>query len=151
MADMGAPDAEGNPRMPSNGGSGTGGGRSLLLAWDVRSDGEEPWRRLLQELSGGHWQEEHVAACRRLGISVESIWFVPKMGGGGTAVVYLEAEDSERTMGELVASGTLFDSWGIGGMGRFFGFGFSLDPVQASRVVGGEILFSWRDGVPDER
>jgi hypothetical protein len=123
----------------------------LLLAWDVRSDGEEPWRRLLQELSEPHWREEHVAACRRLGISVESIWFVPKMGGGGTAVVYLEAEDPGRTQRELVASKKLFDSWGIGRMGRFRGFGFSLDAVQASRVVGGEILFSWRDGVTDER
>ena len=124
---------------------------ALLLAWDVRSDGEEPWRRLLQELSEAHWWEEHVAGCRRLGISVESIWFVPKMGGGGTAVVYLEAEDPERTLRELVASETLLNSWGIGGMGRFVGFGFSLDSVQASRVVSGEILFSWRDGVPDER
>ena len=128
-----------------------GDSRALLLAWDVRSDREEPWRRLLQELSEARWQEEHVAACRRLGISVESIWFVPKTGGGGTAVVYLEAEDPERTLRELVASETLFDSWGIGGMGRFFGFGFSLDSAQASRVVGGELLFSWRDGVPDER
>ena len=151
MAEMSAPDDERNPRMPSSGGSRTGGGRGLLLAWDVRSDREEPWRRLLQELSDAHWQQEHVAACRRLGISVESIWFVPKMGGGGTAVIYLEAEDPERTMRELVASGTLFDSWGIGGMGRFFGFGFSLDSVQASRVVAGELLFSWRDSVPDER
>jgi len=151
MADMGAPDEEGNPRMPSSGGSGTSGGRSLLLAWDVRPDQEEPWRRLLQELSGGHWQEEHVAACRRLGISVESVWFVPKVGGGGTAVVYLEAEYPERTLRELVASETLLESWGIGGMGRLFGLGFSLNSAQASRVVGGELLFSWRDGVPDER
>jgi len=151
MAEMSAQDDERNPQMPSSGGSRTGGGRGLLLAWDVRSDQEEPWRRLLQELSDAHWQQEHVTACRRLGISVESIWFVPKMGGGGTAVIYLEAEDPERTMRELVAFGTLFDSWGIGGMGRFFGFGFSLDFVQASRVVGGEVLFSWRDSVPDER
>jgi hypothetical protein len=124
---------------------------ALLLTWDVRSDAEEPWRRLLQELSEAGQQEEHVEACRRLGISVESIWFVPKMGGGGMAVVYLEAEDPERTMRELVDSEMLFDSWGIGGMGRFLGFGFSPDSVHVSRVVSGEILFSWRDGVPDER
>jgi hypothetical protein len=151
MAEMSAPDDERNPRMPSSGGSPTGRGRGLLLAWDVRSDREEPWRRLLQELSEPHWREKHVTSCRRLGISVESIWFVPKVGGGGTAVIYLEAEDPERTLRELVASKTLFDSWGIGGMGGFFGFGFSLDSAQASRVVGGELLFSWRDGVPDER
>ena len=151
MAEMSAPDEERNPRVPSSGGSRTRGDRGLLLAWDVRSDGEEPWRRLLQELSEARWREEHVAACRRLGISVESIWFVPKMGGGGMAVVYLEAEDPERTMRELVASETLLDSWGIGGMGRFFGFGFSLDSVQASRVVSGELLFSWCDGKPYER
>jgi hypothetical protein len=137
--------------MPSSGGSRTGEGRGLLLAWDVRSDREEPWRRSLQELFDPPWRDEHVAACRRLGISVESIWFVPKMGGGGTAVVYLEAEDSERTLRELVAAETLLESWGIGGMGRFFGFGFSLDPAQVSRVVAGELLFSWRGGVSDER
>jgi hypothetical protein len=128
-----------------------GNSGALLLTWDVRSDREEPWRRLLQELSEARWREEHLAACRRLGISVESIWFVPTMGGGGTAVIYLEAEDPGRTMRELVASETLFNSWGIGGMGRSFGFGFSLDSAQASRVVAGELLFAWRDGVPDER
>ena len=105
----------------------------------------------MQDLSDPRWLEEHVAACRRLGISVEFMWFVPKLGGGGTAVVYLEAEDPERTLRELVASETLFDSWGIERMGRFFGFGFSPDSVHASRVVDGELLFSWRDGVPDER
>ncbi len=105
----------------------------------------------MQELSEAGQKGEHVETCRRLGISVESIWFVPKMGGGGTAVVYLEAEDPERTMRELVDSETLFDSWGLRGMGRFFGFGFSLDSVRASRVTGGELLFAWRDGVPDER
>ncbi len=123
---------------------------ALLLTWDVRSDREEPWRRLLQELSEAHWLEEHMRACRRLGISVESIWLVPKMGGGGTAVIYMEAEDPERTLRELVASETLFDSWGSGGMGTFFAFEFTLDSVQASRVAGGELLFAWRDGVSDE-
>jgi hypothetical protein len=151
MSEMSAPDEERNPRMPSSGGSRTGGGRALLLTWDVHPDREEPWLRLLQELFEARWREEHVAACRRLGISVESIWFVPKMGRGGTAVIYLEAEDPERTMRELVASETLFEAWGIRGMDRFFGFGFSPDSVHASRVVGGELLFSWRDGVPDER
>ena len=105
----------------------------------------------MQELSDTPREEEYEASRRRLGISAECVWLVPKMGGGGTAVIYLEAEDPERTMRELVASETLFDSWGIGGMGRFFGFGFSLDSAQASRVVGGELLFSWRDDVPDER
>lgn len=125
--------------------------KALLLTWDVRSDGEEPWRRLLQELSEAHWQEEHVAACRRLGISVESIWVVPKRGGGGTAVIYLEAEDPERTLCELVASETLFDSWGIEGIGQFFRIGFWPDSVHASRVASGELLFSWCDGKPYER
>jgi hypothetical protein len=104
----------------------------------------------LQDLSDPRWLEEHVAACRRLGISVEFMWFVPKLGGGGTAVVYLEAEEPERTLRELMAYETLLESWGIGGMRRFFGFGYSLDYAQASRVVDGELLFSWRDGVPEE-
>ena len=128
-----------------------GGNKALMLTWDVRPDREEPWRRLLQELSELHWQEEHVTACRRLGISVEFMWFVPKLGGGGTAVVYLEAEDPKRTLRELMACETLFDSWGIGGMGRFFRFGSWPDSVHASRVASGELLFSWCDGKPYER
>ena len=136
--------------MPSSGGSGMGGSRGLLLAWDVHADQEEPSRRLLQELSEPHWKEEHAAACRLLGVSMESIWFVPKVGGGGTMVVYLEAEDPERTLRELVASEMLFNSWGIGGTGMSFGLESSLYSAQASRIVGGEILFSWRDDVPGE-
>jgi hypothetical protein len=57
------------------------------------------------------------------------------MGGRGTAVICLEAEDPKRPMRELVTSETLFDSWGIGGMGNFFGFEFTLDSVRASRVA----------------
>ncbi len=127
-----------------------GGSSALLLTWEVRSDREEPWRRMLQELSEAR-RQEYVGECRCLGISMQSIWFVPKMGGGGTAVIYLEAEDPEQALRELVASETLFDSLGSGGMGKFFGFEFTLDSVQASRVAGGELLFAWRDGVPDER
>lgn len=125
--------------------------RALLLTWDVRPDREEVWRRLLQELSEASQQEEHVRVCKRLGISAESIWFVPKMGGGGMAVVYMEAEDPGQAQRKLVASETLFDSWGIGATGTFSGFEFTLDSLQASRVAGGELLFAWRDGVPNER
>ena len=66
------------------------------LACDISAEQEEPWRRLLQELSdaGRKEKEEYVESRRRLGISVESVWFVPsKPLGGGLTVVYLEAED----------------------------------------------------------
>ena len=58
--------------MASDGGddgSGHGGGRGLLLAWDVSADQEEPWRRLLQELSDARREEEYVQSRRRLGVS----------------------------------------------------------------------------------
>jgi hypothetical protein len=71
---------------------------------------------------------------------------VPKMGGGGTAVVY-----PERALRELAAPETPFDSWYSGGMGKLFGFEFAPDSVRAFRVAGGELLFAWREGVPDER
>jgi hypothetical protein len=66
--------------------------RTLLLVWDVSADQEEPWRRLLQELSDADREEEEYAgSLRRLGVLAESVWLVHKPLGGGMAVVYLEA------------------------------------------------------------
>lgn len=123
--------------------------RSVLLAWDVSASQEEPWRRLLQELSES-LRQEYIGARRRLGISAESIWFVPKVGGGGMAVVYLEAEDPEQALRELEAPEKCFDSWCGGALGKLFGFESTLASVRASRVAGGELLFAWHDGAPDE-
>ena len=91
-------------------------GRTLLLAWDVSAVQEEPWRRLLQELSYARREEEYMESRRRLGVSAESVWLVPKPSGGGLAVVYLEALDPERALGELAASEAPFDSWYSGAM-----------------------------------
>jgi hypothetical protein len=71
-------------------------GRTLLLAWDVSAVQEEPWQRLLQELSYARREEEYMESRRCLSISAESVWQVPKPTGGGVAVVYLEALDPER-------------------------------------------------------
>ena len=97
-------------------------GRTLLLAWDVSAVQEEPWRRLLQELSYARREEEYMESRRRLGVSAESVWLVPKPSGGGLAVVYLEALDPERVLGELAASEAPFDSWYSGAMRKLFGF-----------------------------
>jgi hypothetical protein len=53
------------------------------LTWDVSADQEEPWRRLLQELSEARHEEEdeYVESRRRLGISAESVWLVPRPSG----------------------------------------------------------------------
>ena len=116
-------------------------GRSLLVAWDVLADQEEPWRRLLQELSDASREEEYVGSRRRLGVSTESVWLVPKPCGGGMAVVYLEAEDPERALRELAASEAPFDSGYSRGMRKLFGF----DLARLERVAGGELLLTWRD------
>jgi hypothetical protein len=129
------------------GGSGNGGGRSLLMAWDVSADQEEPWRWLLQELSDARREEEYAESRRHLAISAESVWLVPKPSGGGVAVVYLEALDRERALGELAASEVPFDSWYSGGMGKLFGF----DLARLPRAAGGELLFAWSDRGPGER
>ena len=125
--------------------------RSVLLAWEVSADQEEPWRRLLQELSEARREEEeeYVESRRRLGISIESVWLVAKPSGGGMAVVYLQAlEDPEWALGELAASDAPFDSWYSGGMRKLFGF----DLARVPRAGSGELLFAWRDGdVPGER
>jgi hypothetical protein len=121
-------------------------GKSLLLAWDVPADQEEPWRRFLQEISGTR-NEEYAQSRRRLGVSAESVWLIPKPSGGGVAVVYLKAEDPERTLGELAASEAPFDSWYGREMSRLFGF----DLARLPRVASGGLLFAWRDGVPDMR
>ena len=109
----------------------------MLLAWNVPADQEEPWRRLLQELSDTS-QEEYVGSRRRLGISAESVWLVPRMSGGGMAVVYLEALDPERVLRELAASEAPFDSRYSRGTRKLFGF-------DLARVAGGELLFAWRE------
>ena len=123
-------------------------GRSLLLAWEVSAAQEEPWRRLLQELSYAcREEEEYMESRRRLGVSAESVWLVPKPSGGGVAVVYLEALDPERVLGELAASEAPFDSWYSGAMRKLFGF----DLAQLPRAAGSELLFAWRDGGTGER
>jgi hypothetical protein len=74
--------------MAGSGGGAMAGRRSLLLACDISADQQEPWRRLLQELSDAgrkEVEEEFAKSRRRLGISVKSVWFVPtKPRGGGT-------------------------------------------------------------------
>src|SRR5947209_5831337 len=93
-----------------------------LLAWDVSADQEEPWRRLLQEFSDAGHKEEFVRSRRRLGISAESVWLVPKPSGGGVTVVCLEASDPERVLGELAVSEAPFETYYSGVMGKLLGF-----------------------------
>ena len=115
-------------------------GRASLLAWVVTADQEEPWRRFLQELSGSRY-EEYAESRRRLGISAESVWLVPKRSGGGVAVVFFEAEDPERALRELAASDAPFDTWYGTQMRKLFGHDFA----RLTRVAGGEPLFAWRE------
>ena len=119
-------------------------GRASLFVWQVSADQEEPWRRFLQELSGSRF-EEYAKSRRRLGIFAESVWFAPKPSGGGAAVVFLEAEDPERALRELVAelaaSETSFDSWLRREMHELFGCDF----VRSPHLAGGELLFTWRE------
>jgi len=117
-------------------------GKSLLLAWDVTPDHEEPWRRFLQENSDSR-HEEYAQSRRRLGVSSESVWLIPKPSGGGVAVVYLEADDPERALRELAASEAPFDSWYGREMRKLFGF----DLVRLPRIASGGLLFAWCDGV----
>ena len=133
--------------MASAGGGHGDVARTLLIAWEVSAIKEEPWRRLLQELSYAR-KGEYTASRRRLGISAESVWLVPKPAGGGVAVVYLEASDPERALDELAASEAPFDSWYSGAMRELFGFELAWLP----RAGSSELLFTWRDDRgPDER
>jgi hypothetical protein len=119
--------------------------RSLLLAWDVPPDQEEPWRRFLQELSSSRY-EEYAQSRRRLDVTAESVWLAPKPSGGGAAIVYLEASNPERVLGELAASEAPFDSWYGKQMRTLFG----LDLGRLERAGSGELLFAWRDVFPGE-
>jgi len=116
-------------------------GRTLLLAWDVSAVQEEPWRRLLQELSYVRREGKYMDSRRRLGVLAESVWLVPKPSGGGVAVVCLEASDPERAVGELAASEAPLDSWYSGAMHKLFGF----DLARLARAGSSELLFTWRD------
>ena len=119
-------------------------GRASLVIWQVSADQEEPWRRFLQELSGSRF-EEYAKSRRRLDVSAESVWFAPKPSGGGIAVVWLEAENPERALRELVAelaaSETSFDSWFRREMHELFGCDF----VRLPRAARGELLFAWQE------
>jgi hypothetical protein len=86
-------------------------------------------------------EEEYVSSRRRLGIWAESVWLVSKPSGGGMALVYLEALDPERALGELATSEAPFDSCYSGGMRKLFGF----DLARVPRAAGGELLFAWRE------
>ena len=114
--------------------------RTLLLAWDVPPDQEEPWRRFLQELSDSRY-EQYAQSRRRLGILTESVWLAPKPSGGGVAIVYLEADKPKCALREFAASEAPFDSWYGREMRRLFG----CDLVRLPRVAGGELLFAWRE------
>ena len=129
----------------ASGGSGNGGSRSLLLAWDVSADQEEPWRRFLQELSESRY-EEYAQSRRRLGILTESVWLAPKPFGEGVAIVYLNAEDPEWVLGELAAADAPFDSRYGTQMRRLFGF----DLARLERVAPGEKQLAWREDVSGE-
>ena len=126
-------------------GEGTGAlGRASLFACQISADQEEPWRRFLQELSDSRF-EEYGESRRRLGISAESGWLAPKPSGGGVAIVYLEADNPEWALRELVAElatpETPFDSWYGTQMHELFGCDF----VRSPHLVGGELLFAWRE------
>ena len=137
--------------MASSGGSADRADRRglLLLACDISAEREEPWRRLVQELSDARREEDYARTRRRLGISVESVWLVPtSRSGGGVAVVYLEADNPERVLGELAASDAPFDSLYGMQMSRFLDF----DLARLGRAASGELLFAWReDDVRGER
>ena len=116
----------------------------LLLAYEISAEQEEPWRRLLQELSdaGRKEEEEYARSRRRLGISAESVWLVPtRPRGGGVAVVCLQADNPERLMKELEAADVPFDSWYGTQMRKAFGF----DVARLPRAASGELLFAWHD------
>jgi hypothetical protein len=122
----------------------------LLLAYDISAEQEEPWRRLLQELSdaGRKEGEEYAQSRRRLGISAESVWLVPRKPlGGGLAVVYLEADNPERVLRDLAASDAPFDSWYRGRKRKLFDF----DPAHLEQAGSGELLFAWRDVARGQR
>jgi hypothetical protein len=119
--------------------------RSVLLAWDVSADQEEPWRRFLQEHSGSRY-DEYAESRRNLGISDESVWLAPKPSGGGIAVVYLEAEDLERALRELAESEVPFDTWYEAQMRKLLGCDFARLP----RLARGELLFAWREAAVEE-
>jgi len=80
-----------------------------------------------------------------LGISAETVWLAPKPSGGGVAIVYLEADNPEWALRELVAKlatpETPFDSWYGTQMHELFGCDF----VRLPRIAGGELLFDWRE------
>ena len=66
--------------------------KASLLAWDISTDQEEPWRRFLQELSGSRYQE-YAESRRHLGVATEFVWLALKHSGRGVAVARVPHRD----------------------------------------------------------
>ena len=108
---------------------------------------EEEWRRFVQEVVEERLHE-YEKFRRRLGISNESVWLArTKRGGtgGGTAIVYLEAEDPERIVPALAVSEKPFDLWFKERLLECYGDNTVWVPSKAAA----KLIFAYQDILED--
>ncbi len=109
----------------------------LVLASPILPDKEEAWRRFYQELSGSR-QTEYKQFRRRLRITKEFVW-VSQAPRGEIAIVYLEVEDLEQVIPNVITSDLPFDRWFRQQLLELHG----LDMRHLLARSPGELVFSW--------
>jgi len=83
--------------------------QAMAFVLPLLSGRQEAWRRFHQALQGSR-HGEYEESRRRLGITKELVWFA-QTPLGEMALVYLETEQPERVLLQLMASTTPFDHW----------------------------------------
>lgn len=81
----------------------------MAFVLPLLSGRQEAWRRFHQALQGSR-RCEYEESRRRLGITKELVWFA-QTPSGEMAIVYLETEQPERVIPQLMESTAPFDHW----------------------------------------
>jgi len=110
---------------------------ALAFAASILPGKQEAWRRFYQTLEGSRchqYEELH----KRLRVTNELTWLVetPK---GDMAIVYLEADDPEWMIQDLLASNLPFDCWFKEQLLELYGL--DVEKHRAKQL--NELVFAW--------
>ena len=85
-------------------------GQAIAFAIPVLPGKTDTDRSAMRSCWKGDRRTAYEASRKRLGITREAVW-IQKTSDGDVAVVYLEADDLQRTFDGMAASDDSFDRW----------------------------------------